>query len=121
MENNNTTTQKNNESTVDSEIGIQSLHSSSTVTPIISREWYYGGDLFKESCWAKIYGQIGDIPSNGSSNAQTTLELIEYVYVNDEFYSNDTNYTIQETGSSVVRDMYGKIALGYNSAVNNFY
>ncbi|MDN5276355.1 MAG: hypothetical protein PWR01_320 [Clostridiales bacterium] len=101
-------------------ISIQSTHSTSKSTPIVFRDWVYYGDVYRESCWARVYATIVDVPYGGVSTAQTTLELVEYLYINNQFYSNDTNYQIQEAGSEAIRDMYGKIALGYNTMVNNF-
>jgi hypothetical protein len=100
---------------------IDSIHSSYIYSPILYTEWSYGGYLYRESCWAKINGLIVDIPHAGTSSAQTTITLCEHLYQNGVEIGNDTLYTIQNESQYGVRDMYGKIALGYNSAVTCYY
>ncbi|WP_163537356.1 hypothetical protein [Gracilibacillus sp. YIM 98692] len=102
-------------------IGIASVNSDTKVSPIVYRDWTYGGDEFRESAWAKVYGLVNDVPQYGSSTAQTDLRLQEYVYKNGEFYSNDSNYKLQAAGSQAQRDIEGKIAFGYNTNVNYTY
>lgn len=87
------------------------------VTTIVFRDWTYGGDSFRESAWAKVEALIVDVGTS-TSDANTKLSLVEYVYCNNSFYSNDSNYHLQAAGSQAVRDMYGKIAVGYNTAIS---
>lgn len=104
-----------------SDIGIKSVHSSSSTTSIVYKDWTYGGDSYRESAWATVNASIGDVPRYGSAAAQTTLTLVEYVYRNSTLFSRDSNYQLQYAGSVAVRDMYGKIAVGNNTTVQNFF